>query len=206
VHEGVEVLEVFAGGGDERAPLIVAIHGRGDRPENWVDDWSRFPVKAQIALPRAFDRFGEGFSWFELHPGMSDAELGASVGAAETRLWRAIAHLAGGRRVVVTGFSQGGILSYAMAAQHPDAVLAAFPVAGACPGPLLPKDKSRAAPVVGFHGTADDIIPVKWARETVKAFQQSGNKAELHEYDGVGHQVTREIHASWWAAVQRALG
>jgi phospholipase/carboxylesterase len=127
------------------------------------------------------------------------------VGAAEGRLWRAIAHLAAGRRVIVTGFSQGGILSYAMAARHPDEIIAAFPVAGACPGPLLPKNRSRAAPVVGFHGTADEIIQVKYARETVAAFQAEGASAELHEYDGVGHTVTKQMRADWWNAIHRVL-
>ncbi|HEY8077498.1 MAG TPA: alpha/beta hydrolase, partial [Labilithrix sp.] len=140
--EGVEWVELFPNGADDASPLVVAIHGRGDAPENWIDTWSKFPVRAEIALPRAFDRSGSGWSWFEFRDGMTDEQFGAEVGAAEARLWPAVAKLAHGRRVIITGFSQGAFFAYAMAARHPDEVVASFPVSGSCPGPLLPKNKA----------------------------------------------------------------
>jgi phospholipase/carboxylesterase len=199
------MIELFPNGADERSPLIVAVHGRGDRPDRWVDDWRTFPAKVEILLPRAFDPIGDGFSWFDIHDGISDEELGTGVGRAEARLWRGIVHAAAGRRVIVTGFSQGGILSFAMASRHPDVVSHAFPVAGACPGALLPKNKSPAAPVLAFHGTADRVLPIKWSREAVQTFKAEGNTAELREYAGVAHQMTRQIHADLWNAITSAL-
>src|SRR5262245_7392115 len=98
-YEGIEMIELFPGDADERSPLIVAIHGMGDRPEHWVEDWRRFPAKVHIALPRAFDPYGPGFSWFQFEDGMTDEQLGAAVGTAEARLWKGIAKLAGDRRV-----------------------------------------------------------------------------------------------------------
>jgi phospholipase/carboxylesterase len=83
VHEGVTFIELFPQGADESSPVVVAIHGRGDRPDRWVETWRNFPGKARIALPRAPTPLGDGFSWFDLHEGMTDAELGAGVGAAE---------------------------------------------------------------------------------------------------------------------------
>src|SRR6185295_16566116 len=125
--------------------------------------------------------------------------------AAEARLWKGVAHLAGARRPIVTGFSQGGILSFAIAARHPDAVAHAFPVAGACPGPLLPKDRARAAPILAFHGTDDHVLDLQWGREAVHAFQEQGNVAAIKEYAGVGHTMTREIHDDLWKAIVSAL-
>lgn len=204
VHEGIEFVELFPRGADERSPLVVAVHGRGDRPEAWVDSWRTFPARVQIALPRAFSPFGDGWSWFDLRPGMTDAELGAAVGDAEARLWKGVARLAAGRRPIVTGFSQGGILSFAMASRHPDEVAFAFPVGGSCPGPLLPSSE-RAAPLVAFHGTADRVLEVKWAREAVAAFRERGARAELREYPGVGHAIPPRMRADLWAEIQRAL-
>lgn len=204
-HEGVEVIELFPRGADEGAPLVVAIHGMGDRPDRWVETWRQFPRRVEIALPRAFDAYGDGFSWFAFEDGMTDEQFGAEVGAAEARLWRAIAKLAGRRRAIVTGFSQGGILSFAMAARHPGEVVRAFPVAGSCPGPLLPHDRSRAAPLLAFHGTADRVLDVKWGREAVRAFKEQGNEADLREYDGVGHAMTERMRADLWAAIAQAL-
>jgi phospholipase/carboxylesterase len=215
VHEGVEMIELFPNDADESSPIVVAVHGRGDRPDRWVDDWKRFPAKVRITLPRAPDPLGDGFSWFEFKDGMTDEQFGEAVGTAEARLWKGIVHLGlapqppakvgPSRRMLVTGFSQGGILSFAMAARHGDAIAQAFPVAGSCPGPLLPKEKTRAAPVLAFHGTGDRVIEIKWSRETVNAFKERGNQAELREYDGVGHTMTPRIHEELWAAMTKAL-
>src|SRR4051794_36585573 len=60
-HEGVEIIELFPRDADESSPLIVAIHGMGDRPDRWIDDWRTFPARVHVALPRAFDAYGEGF-------------------------------------------------------------------------------------------------------------------------------------------------
>lgn len=205
VHEGVEFLELFPNGADESSPLLFAIHGRGDRPDRWVDTWSAFPARAQIALPRAFTKLGDGFSWFDLHDGMTDQELGAGVGAAEERLWKGVAKLAGARRFVVTGFSQGGMLSFALAARHPSPIVKAFPVAGSCPGPLLPKNKAKTAPVLAFHGTFDDVIQFRYAREAVAAFKAEGNDAELVEYPGVGHSMPDAMRTRLWSEIARVL-
>jgi phospholipase/carboxylesterase len=204
-YEGVDFIELFPGDADETAPLVVAVHGMGDKPDNWIESWRTFPARAQIVLPKAFTKYGEGFSWFELRDGMTDAELGAEVGAAEEKLWKGIAKLAGARRVIVTGFSQGGILSFAMAARHVDKVAFAFPVSGSCPGPILPKDNARAAPLVAFHGTNDNVLAFKWGQGAVNAFKEQGNDATLKAYAGVGHSITPEMRADLWAEIQKAL-
>ncbi len=199
------MIELFPNDADESSALIVAVHGMGDRPDRWVDDWRRFPEKCQIALPRAFDPYSGGFSWFPLRENMTDEELGAVVSSSEARLWKGIAKLAGKRRVIVTGFSQGGILSFAMAARHPDVVIRAFPIAGSCPGPILPQNKARAAPISAFHGTSDPILDIKWGREAVHAFKEQGNEATIKEYEGVGHTITPQIHDDVWEAIRKTL-
>lgn len=204
-HEGVELIELFPNGADEASPLVVAVHGMGDKPDNWIEPWRTFPGKAQIALPRAFTRYGEGWSWFDLRDGMTDAELGEAVGAAEEKLWKGIASLAGPRRVLVTGFSQGGILSFAMAARHEGKVAKAFPVSGSCPGPLLPKNKAKTAPLVAFHGTADPVLAFKWGEGAVNAFKEQGNDAVLRAYPGVPHAITAEMRADLYREITTAL-
>lgn len=204
-HEGVDFIELFPGEADESAPLVVAVHGMGDKPDNWIETWKAFPARAQIVLPRAFTKYGDGFSWFDLRDGMSDAELGAEVGTAEEKLWKGIAKLAGTRRLIVTGFSQGGILSFAMAARHVDKIAYAFPVSGSCPGPLLPKDKAKAAPLIAFHGTNDNVLAFKWGQGAVNAFKEQGNDATLKPYPGVGHSLSPEMRADLWAEITKAL-
>ncbi len=203
--EGVVLHELFPAGGDESSPVVAAIHGRGDHPLRWVETWRSFPRAAHVVVPRAFTPFGDGFSWFELRPGMTQEEIAAALGEAEAKLWPAIAKVAGTRPITVTGFSQGGMLSFAMAARHGDRVARAFPVAGACPASLLPPPSQKAAPVVAFHGTSDPVIAFAKGKDTVEALAKSGHEATLRAYPGVGHTITAEMHTQIWQEIAKSL-
>lgn len=219
-HAGVDFVELFPSGADESSPIVVVIHGSGDRPDRVMEAWRTFPTRAWIALPKAFAPQGAGlvthegrapggragFSWFDYRDGMTDEEFGAEVGASEAKLWRGIADLAGAKRVIVCGFSQGALLAFAIASRHADAVTKAFAVSGSCPGPLLPKNGAKAAPLVAFHGTNDPVIQFKYAKAAVDAFAREGNDARLREYAGVGHEVTPAMRADLIAELQAALG
>ncbi len=205
VHGGVDFTKLVPRSPDTTLPLVVAIHGEGGAPEHWIDGWASFPGRAEIALPRGIERRGDGFAWFVSETDMKSEKLAADVAAAEERLWKGIADLAASRRIVVAGYSQGAVLAFVMAARHAGPVAGAFAVAGACPAALLPKDKSRAAPLVAYHGTADDVFAVQLARDAIKAFEQQGNEARLREYAGVSHAPTDALHADLRADMQKVL-
>jgi phospholipase/carboxylesterase len=204
VHAGVDFTELVPRKPDETLPLVVAIHGLGGAPEHWVAGWTPFPGNARIVLPRGFDRHEEGFSWFPWSADMKSDKLAADVAAAEERLWKGVEALAGGRRVVVAGFTQGAILSFVMAARHPDAIVHAFPVVGACPTALFPK--ARAAPLTAYHGTADDVLPIQVVRDAVDTLKRFGSEAQLREYAGVRHTATDAMHDDLRRDMQKALG
>lgn len=193
-NAGVEFTQLVASEPDESLPLVVAIHGLGGAPEHWVDGFSHFPGRATIALPRGFERHEKGFRWFPWSTDFESATFAADIDSAEQRLWRGIADLAGKRRVVVTGFSEGGILTYRIALRHADVVAGAFPVSGAIPPKLRPQARGKAAPIVAYHGTTDPIVPIEHDRATVTALSQLGYAATLREYAGVGHAPNDKMH------------
>lgn len=208
VHGGIDFTELVHKEPDDSLPLVVAIHGLGGAPEHWIAGWTPFPGRARIAMPRGFDRHEEGYSWFPWSgspTSMKDPKLAADVGAAEERLWKGIAARAGGRPVILAGYTQGAILSFVMAARHPEAVVRAFPMVGSCPDALFPKEKARAAPLTAYHGTADEIFPIQIVRDAVSAFKQTGNDAVLREYAGVRHTATDQMHTDLNADMLKAL-
>ena len=202
VASGVHFVTLFPAGADESSPLIVGIHGRGGGPRHFGRVWKDFPDKVEIAMPQGFQPFGEGWQWFDWPPELSDGELADRVAAAEAKLWPAIVEIAHGRKVIVTGFSQGAVLSYVLAARHPDAIAYAFPMSGGAPHKLLPHDHARAAPVYAMHGTADQTLSIDYGRAAVAAFQREGDAAELREYPGVGHTMTPEMRDDLWTHVR----
>jgi phospholipase/carboxylesterase len=205
LHAGVRFLVNFRGGADERSPLVIAIHGRGDTPDHFARLFQDFTARAELAWPQAPERYSDGYSWFPGSRGMTDAELAANMDAAERRLWPAIVELARGRRVFVTGFSQGGMLSYVLAARHPREIAYAFPIAGGAPRALLPRDRAPAAPIYALHGASDGLIEVEMARSTVATFKEEGAMVVLREFAGVGHTVTTEMRGDLLDHLRQAI-
>ena len=119
---GARVVEIFAQDADDSSPLVIWLHGRGESPERFVSLWTAFPGKIEVALPQAPLPAGDGWSRYDWPDGMSDDALAGMVASAEEKLWPVIVEIAHGRRVIVGGFSQGAVLSYVLAARHPDAV------------------------------------------------------------------------------------
>ncbi len=204
--EGTEFLETFTNDAPDDAPIVVAIHGRGDTPAAFSALYKRYGGKVHVLTPRAYSPHGDGFSWFDLREGMTDGELGTSVGGALERLHKSVAAAVGGKRYVVTGFSQGGILSYGFASKYPSEVICALPVAGSLPGPLLPVSKQKAAKTRGFHGEADTIIASKWGVATVEAFVREGADASLKTYPGLGHQFNQDLMTDYFTALDGCVG
>jgi phospholipase/carboxylesterase len=179
----------------EKIPLIFGIHGLGDRPELFARMFvSELPIVARLVFPRGLEPEGEGFSWFPLPAAgaLDRAELTQGIEAAGESLALLVARLTREHQPptppVVFGYSQGGILSFYLAARHADLVSAAVPMAGFLPESLV--DGSPPAPVFAFHGANDDLVPVDAARRTIRAFTERGGKASLVEYPHVGHPAT----------------
>jgi polyhydroxybutyrate depolymerase len=61
------------------------------------------------------------------------------------------------KRVYVTGMSNGGMMSYRVAAEMSDRIAAIAPVAGTLA--LEKYEPKRPVPVVHFHGTKDTLVP-----------------------------------------------
>jgi phospholipase/carboxylesterase len=201
-----------AGAGDAAAPLVVAVHGLGDRPENLAALYRDISAPCRLVLPRGPIPYHGGSSWFDIDiPYAPDAALGARIGAAADRVAALIDRLKAARAIrgkpVVTGFSQGGMISFAVAVRHPEAVGLAVPIAGALPEGALPAHPTTGEkPVVrAFHGKADTLVPIDFTRRTISALTAAGYDASLEEYAGVGHTVSDDMRRDALAVIDAAI-
>jgi phospholipase/carboxylesterase len=193
--DGARVVEVFLHGATASSPLIVGLHGRGGSPEHFGRVFARYPGCVEVALVQGFLPSGLGYEWFDLSPGMSDDEAARVIAAAESRLWPILEKVARGRTMIVTGFSQGAFMTYALAARHPGAIAYAFPISGGIPAPLYPKGHAATAPVHAVHGVEDERVSIGWDRATRDGFVANGSVADLREFPGAVHQVSPEMLA-----------
>lgn len=204
---GLHYLEIVTGRGDPSAalPMLVAIHGLGDRPESFSHLLDAFPEPARVILPRGIDDFEGGFSWFPTRARDPDVDkLAAGVGDAADVIAKGLAVLSKERptkgKPIVTGFSQGGMLTFALAIHHPDVVGYAVPVGGWLPPPLWPDaNGSAVAPsgaptVVALHGTADAAVRYEPTKEAVDALAILEFPVTLKTYEGVPHAIPPLVH------------
>lgn len=203
-------VEIMTGGAgrDDVAPLVIALHGLGDRPEHFVHVFDGFPAAARVVAPHSNTPYSDGYSWFDFRP--SDPDFSAPGIARAATTLAAFANAMSRRRPtvgkpIVVGFSQGGALSFALAALHPEAVGAAFPMSGWFPALLWPAQKpDRAPPIVAFHGTADHVVPIERMRPGASRLASLGYSIDVREFDGVGHAVPEPVRAAMFGALSEA--
>ena len=196
---GLRYLEHMLGGArsDERVPMIVALHPMSGDPADLLPLLQRYRPRARLILPYGHPS-GGGYIWYE---SVREDVAAPLVTREADRLAAAFAALVASRPTVgkplVTGFSQGGIMTFALAVTHPEILAAAFPISGLLPPSLYPSAalSSRPRPVMlppitAFHGGSDLAVPTVGARASIAELRLAGYTAELREYAGVEHETS----------------
>lgn len=109
-------------------------------------------------------------------------------------------------RIYLTGLSQGGYGTWAIAAKHPDMFAAIAPICGWGDVGWAPALKD--IPIWCFHGDADPTVPVKASIQMVDAVKAAGGSPKLTIYKGMGHNVwdrayQQENLAAWFLEHRR---
>jgi phospholipase/carboxylesterase len=163
-----------------------------------------------VVLPYGTESAGDGFAWFAHWS--DDPAFADETRSAADRVAAMIAEIARLRptvgKPIVTGFSQGGILSFTLAVLHPELVRAAFPAGGFLAPALYPSVWPKGLAMSrlhAFHGTDDETVPVTKARATVQRLKEVGVPAELTEYPGVRHQISNEMRHDMMLDIEAAI-
>ncbi|PRP93313.1 putative hydrolase [Enhygromyxa salina] len=229
---GVHYLEVVTGDADADAelPMVVALHGNGafprlmeaallQNPGDAEHPAAPYDAPARFIFLRgteAVDPPGHA-RWFSITANEAQAsaeqlaELSAQIEARSNTVADAIAALTEARptvgKPIITGHSQGGILTFGLAVSHPEQFAAAFPVAGWLPAPLWPKqpanEVARKLRIVALHGADDTTVSFIESEAAVEALAKLGYDITLHPYPGVRHSFSPML-AELRALLERA--
>lgn len=186
---------------DRRWPVMLFLHGAGERGDNLdlvkvhgppklVDQRPDFPfivVSPQCAKDH----------WW---PGEVQQHLLAELLDHVLTQYRADS-----QRVVCTGLSMGGFGTWALAARHPQRFAAAIPICGG--GDPAHAPQLKHVPVWVFHGAKDFVVPLALSEEMVAAVKEAGGRAKLTVYPEAGHDSWTETYNNQavydWLLAQR---
>jgi phospholipase/carboxylesterase len=194
-------------------PMIVFLHGRGDRPH--VPDSSIYGLETpvRLILPRGPERFRSGYAWMPVSA--RDGESPALLTSLEQRVqmlsqalveWRRLHPTRG--RPIVAGFSQGGILAMTLALREPYAVSRAIPIAAWVPPRLVPEARdpyAPRAPVTVLHGGSDPLIDPRRTEALVRRLQELGYPVTFEEFPGIRHRMSLGMHRRYRALIRQAI-
>lgn len=158
---------------EAQAPVVLVWHGYGGSPERLLKQlglsaqWPEAIFVAPQGLPRSFPEFGfhaQRPGWQIQLDELNNRDL-HFFDALLPDLTRR--YCVARQRVYSTGFSNGGFISNFLACQRSSELRAIAPVGGG--GPFEPRC-GEAVPVLLTHGTADKVVPVRFALESWKAW------------------------------------
>jgi phospholipase/carboxylesterase len=185
---------------DGPPPLLVMLHGYGSNEHDLFDLGEYLDPRLHIVSARGVLNLGFGFAWYHLggEPGNLVPDP-ATRASARDLLAKFVAGLPGRlgtdpSRTYLLGFSQGAIMSLALACHDPEQFAGVIAVSGyldpeSLDGPL--PAAIADLPILQIHGTEDPVIPVSAARRTRDTLAPLARRLTYQEYP-IGHTISME--------------
>jgi phospholipase/carboxylesterase len=184
----------------DKNPLLLLLHGYGSNEEDLFSFATELPDKYYIISARApYDLQYGSYAWYAIN---FDADQNKFSDHEQAKVSRDL--IAGfidelianypidETQIALIGFSQGSILSYAVALSNPEKVQKVVAMSGYLNLEIMDdnylKNNFTNLKIFASHGTVDQVIPVEWARKTPAIVENLGINITYKEYP-VGHAV-----------------
>ena len=182
-------------------PLLLLLHGYGSNEEDLFSFASELPDTYFVVSARApYDMQYGSYAWYAID---FDADENKFSNVEQAKISRdSVAEFIDelknnypidAENVTLIGFSQGTILSYAIALSYPEKVQKVVAMSGylnqeMCSDDYLKNNLSQLK-IFSSHGTVDQVVPVEWGRKAKPFLDNLGVATVYKEYANVGHGV-----------------
>ena len=186
-----------------KTPLLILLHGYGSNEEDLFSFTPTLPKDWLVVSFRApFSTQYGGFSWYDID--LMNLENRIDIPQAKESLQGIIENIMKitnqynlvENETHLCGFSQGGILSYALSLQNPElfskiACLSSYPEEKLLEN--IQKDKKKLEQLKFFisHGAEDTVIPIEWGQKGATLLYDLSCYFTFREYMS-GHGVNQK--------------
>jgi len=167
------------GQNDQKWPLMLFLHGAGERGDN-------LDLVKKHGPPKLIDQ-GQDLPFIVVSPQCPAGKWWTEMPDALLALVEELQskHMVDPNRIYLTGLSMGGFGSWTLGCRYPDRFAAVVPICGG--GEWYLAARLKNTPVWVFHGAKDQVVPLREAQEMVKALELAGGSVKLTIYPDAQH-------------------
>ena len=184
----------------EKSPVLIMLHGYGSDANDLFSFAAELPDELFIISAQApYPLPPYGNAWYAINFDSVQGKFSDDIQAVQSRNKISVFidevvenYPLDEDNVTLLGFSQGTILSYAVALSYPEKVKNVIALSGYINLNIVEKDYKNKdfshLSVYASHGTVDQVIPITWARKNPEILKQLGIEHTYSEFP-VGHGV-----------------
>ncbi|WP_395064367.1 alpha/beta hydrolase [Flavobacterium sp.] len=185
----------------EKNPLLLLLHGYGSNEEDLFSFASELPDEYYVISARApYDLMYGSYAWYAINFDADENKFSDVAQAQQSRdliatfIDELVANYAiDATNVTLVGFSQGCILSYAIALSYPEKIQRVVAMSGYLNIEMAKlgyeKNNFTTLKIFSSHGSVDQVVPVEWARKAAPALKELGIDVVYKEYP-IGHGIS----------------
>jgi phospholipase/carboxylesterase len=185
----------------DKNPLLLLLHGYGSNEDDLFSFASELPDEYYVISVRApYDMMYGSYAWYAINFDADENKFSDHEQAKESR--NLIANFIDelidnypidANNITLIGFSQGCILSYAVALSYPQKAQRLVAMSGYLNLQIVAENYTsndfKNLKIFASHGTVDQVIPVDWARKAKPILESLGIETVYKEYP-IGHGVS----------------
>lgn len=187
----------------DKSPLLLLLHGYGSNAEDLFSFANELPNNCFVVAAQAPYELQYGsYAWYAINFDADENKFSDLVQARQSRdliatfIDELVQNYAiDSNNVTLIGFSQGSILSYAVALSNPEKAQKVAALSGYLNLEMVADDylKNSLVNLKMFisHGTQDQVIPVDWAKKAPSILNNLGIETVYKEYP-IGHGINME--------------
>jgi len=184
----------------DKNPVLLLLHGYGSNEADLFSFATELPDNYYIISARApYDLQYGAYAWYAINFDADQNKFSDNEQAKTSRDLIAkfvdelvVNYPIDANNITLVGFSQGSILSYAVALSYPEKIQRVVAMSGYFNEEIIKegyeKNDFKNLKIFASHGTVDQVIPIDWARKTPAILEKLHIPVTYKEYP-VGHGV-----------------